>query len=196
MIYGGLGVVAGHELTHGFDDGGVQWNGTGTLVSSGSWMDANSYNGFHRMAACVINEYNGFCPLQGTSLQPQCINGAQTQGENIADNGGIHASWRAYKTWVGLNGPDPRMPAMQGMNSFTHDQLFFLNFARVWCRAPPPNYKIQKQLLNDPHSPARYRVFGTIQNFPAFRTAFNCPVAAGSYAPPNGFHCNVWVGDN
>jgi predicted metalloendopeptidase len=64
----------------------VQWNGIGKLTS---WLDANSTQGFQRMAQCVINQYNNFCPLNGTIYAPQCINGVQTQGENIADNGGM-----------------------------------------------------------------------------------------------------------
>ncbi|GMR63278.1 hypothetical protein PMAYCL1PPCAC_33473, partial [Pristionchus mayeri] len=82
MNYGGLGVIAGHELTHGFDDEGVQWEGTGIL---NSWMDDNSTKSFTKMAQCVVDEYSHFCPLGAG--QP-CVDGAQTQGENIADNGG------------------------------------------------------------------------------------------------------------
>ena len=78
--------MAGHELTHGFDDQGVQWNGTGIL---NPWMDQSSTNGFQRMADCVIREYSGFCPLNASQYTPNCVNGALTQGENIADNGGL-----------------------------------------------------------------------------------------------------------
>lgn len=89
LNYGGLGVVAGHELTHAFDDEGVQWNDAGALQK---WMTNASDSGFKGMARCVVNEYNGFCPLAGTGKQPSCINGEQTQGENIADNGGCSYS--------------------------------------------------------------------------------------------------------
>ncbi|GMS99023.1 hypothetical protein PENTCL1PPCAC_21198, partial [Pristionchus entomophagus] len=81
--YGGLGVIGGHELTHGFDDEGVQWEGTGIL---NGWMDDNSTKAFNQMAQCVVNEYSQFCPL-GNGMP--CIDGEQTQGENIADNGGL-----------------------------------------------------------------------------------------------------------
>uniref|UniRef100_A0A914XSZ6 Endothelin-converting enzyme 1 n=1 Tax=Plectus sambesii TaxID=2011161 RepID=A0A914XSZ6_9BILA len=185
--YGGLGVVAGHELTHGFDDQGVQWDGVGKLSP---WMSDSSKQGFQRLANCVINEYNGFCPLPG-NYTPNCIKGSQTQGENIADNGGIHAAWRAYKTYTALNGPDPLLPDPL-LGQLTHDQLFFMSFGRVWCYKQS-NAVLFRQLLVDPHSASQYRVFGTIQNFPAFQTAFNCP-ANSVYAPSK--HCNVWVQDN
>jgi membrane metallo-endopeptidase-like protein 1 len=186
--YGAIGVVAGHELTHGFDDEGVQWDGDGQLAA---WLDAASANGFDRMARCVINEYNGFCPLPAT-YTPHCVNGEQTQGENIADNGGIHAAFRAYRNHVAMYGPDPRLPdALIGQ--FNHDQLFFLSFAQVWCSAHRSDAAIYKQLLVDPHSPYNYRVWGSIQNYPAFQSAFNCPLGT-AYAPNQ--RCNVWVLDN
>jgi membrane metallo-endopeptidase-like protein 1 len=186
--YGALGVVAGHELTHGYDDQGVQWDGVGKLTQ---WLDANSTGGFNRMATCVINEYGGFCPLDPTVYTPNCINGAQTQGENIADNGGIHSAYRAYRTYISLNGPDPQLPDPL-IGQFNHDQLFFLSFAQVWCQAMPDE-EVYRRLLVDVHSPAKYRVFGTIQNFAAFQSAFNCP-RGSAYAPNN--RCNVWVLDN
>lgn len=85
LNYGAFGLVAGHELTHGFDDQGVQWDGIGALSD---WLSESSAEGFRNMADCVVNEYDGFCPLNGTGKVPACVNGDQTQGENIADNGG------------------------------------------------------------------------------------------------------------
>ncbi|KAK6748907.1 hypothetical protein RB195_001497 [Necator americanus] len=192
--YGGMGVVAGHELTHGFDDEGVQWGPTGAISFPANdnctgWMDEFSTAGFNKMAQCVITEYNQFCPLNAKEYTPNCVNGVQTQGENIADNGGIHAAFRAYRTHIALDGPDPLLPDRL-FGQFNHDQLFFLNFAQVWCEKRRTDDKLYQQLMVDPHSPSMYRVFGTIQNYPAFRVAFNCP-ANSTYAPPK--HCNVWV---
>ncbi|KHJ95860.1 peptidase family M13 [Oesophagostomum dentatum] len=152
-------------------------------------MDKNSTNGFLSMAQCVINEYNQFCPLDSSKFTPNCINGANTQGENIADNGGIHAAYRAYKDHVELNGPDPLLPD-RFFVQYSHDQLFFLSFAQVWCEKRRTDDKLYQQLMVDPHSPAMYRVFGTLQNHPAFRAAYNCPLES-PYAPPK--HCSVWV---
>lgn len=189
MNYGALGVVAGHELTHAFDNGGVQWNSLGGLQQ---WMTDASQTAFNSMAKCVVDEYSGFCPLDSSQYQPACVNGDQTQGENIADNGGIHSAYRAYRTHVALNGPDPQLPDYV-FSQLTHDQLFFLSFAQTWCQATATPDAYFKQILLDPHSPSYYRVFGTVQNYPAFRSAFNCPVNT-NYAPKQ--HCSVWVPNN
>ncbi|KAI1730229.1 peptidase family m13 domain-containing protein [Ditylenchus destructor] len=172
--FGGLGVVAGHELTHGFDDKGVQWDGTGVLRS---WMDTTSQTSFNTMAQCVVKQYNGIQPISDLN-----IDGTQTQGENIADNGGIRAAYRAYQAYVSLYGPDPQLPD-ETFEAFTQDQLFFLSFAQAWCRKDPAEDDLARQLLVDAHSPAKYRVMGTIQNFPAFRTAFNCPAGITGIPP-------------
>lgn len=102
---------------------------------------------------------------------------------------GAQAAWRAYQDYVSQNGPDPQLPdPMYG--DFTHDQLFFMGFAQVWCEEPRTIDAQYTQIMTDPHSPSKYRVFGTIQNLPAFRTAFNCPLGS-AYGPRK--HCNVWV---
>uniref|UniRef100_A0A7E4UZ13 Neprilysin n=1 Tax=Panagrellus redivivus TaxID=6233 RepID=A0A7E4UZ13_PANRE len=185
--YGAMGVVAGHELSHGFDSSGTQWDGFGELIT---WLDPGSQAHFDNMTACVINEYNGFCPLSN-DYAPRCLNGQQTVGENVADNGGIHSAFRAYRNAINFNGLDPVLPGSL-TSSFTHDQLFFLSFAQVWCEPTPRDSTIYRQILTDPHSPSKYRVFGTIQNFPAFKNAFNCP-ADSTYAPAD--HCNVWISE-
>ena len=86
LNYGKLGMLIGHELNHAFDDHGVQWNSDGQLQQ---WMTNTSMGSFKASANCLINEYNGFCPLDNRTYRPNCVDGVQTQGENLADNGGI-----------------------------------------------------------------------------------------------------------
>ena len=175
----------GHETTHGFDSSGTQWDAVGNL---NSWMDSSVQAAFNNMTACVIKEYNGFCPLD-SKYSPNCINGQQTVGENVADNGGIHAAFRAYQTTVDFYGEDPRLPGPL-MSQFTHDQIFFMSFGKILCMPYPDPQDEYVEILTDPHSPAKFRVVGTLMNYPAFRNAFNCPV--GAYYTPKD-HCNVWV---
>ncbi|GMR52156.1 hypothetical protein PMAYCL1PPCAC_22351, partial [Pristionchus mayeri] len=181
LNFGGLGVIGGHELTHGFDDEGMQWEGTGILHN---WMSDSSTKGFNDMAQCVVDEYSSFCPL-GDGYP--CVNGEQTQGENIADNGGIGAAYNAFKKYQAANGNDPLLPGT--LSAFNADQLFFLGFAQVWCQYPPSASSLLQQILSDPHSPSLYRVLGTLQNDPSFAKAFNCPTGS-TYAPAK--HCDVW----
>ncbi|CAD5214453.1 unnamed protein product [Bursaphelenchus xylophilus] len=180
---GGIGAIAGHELTHGFDDEGSQYDGLGVLRT---WMDEKSQKQFDTMAQCVIDQYASFEPFPGLF-----VDGSNTQGENIADNGGIRAAFNALTSYEAFYGPDPALPD-DVLSGFSNQQLFFISFARAWCEMPADRDEIEEQILHDPHSPSKYRVVGSIQNFPAFREAFNCP-AKTAYAPAE--HCNVWASE-
>ncbi|XP_022096999.1 membrane metallo-endopeptidase-like 1 isoform X2 [Acanthaster planci] len=172
--YGGIGVVIGHEITHGFDDRGRQYDKDGNLVD---WWSADSVVKFKERAQCIVDQYGDFVmPETGETL-----NGVQTQGENIADNGGLKESYKAYKDNVANE------PALPGLN-FTADQMFFLTFGQIWCSAFRPE-GVTSQILSGVHSPGRYRVIGPMQNNEAFAKAFSCPPT--SYMNPAD-KCNVW----
>ncbi|CAD5233167.1 unnamed protein product [Bursaphelenchus xylophilus] len=170
--YGGIGAVIGHEIAHGFDAKGINYDDQG---EKRPWMDTESKRKFNEMVQCVIGEYTG---LHGK--------GKDTGFEDLADNAGLRAAWNAYKSEQALCGRNPQLPSSP-FNKFTADQLFFLAFSHHWCSNSPKRY-----FEYEGHSPPLYRVWGSIQNFPAFRAAFNCP-SGSAYAPKE--HCDVWAGE-
>ncbi|XP_076451583.1 neprilysin-1-like [Babylonia areolata] len=179
LNYGGIGMVIGHEITHGFDDKGRQFDKDGNLIQ---WWDDHVIKRFKERAQCIIDQYSNYT-VKEVNAQ---VNGIQTQGENIADNGGIKEAYRAYRRWVQDRGEEePRLP---GMLSYTHDQLFFINFAQVWCGAMRPEAAINR-IRTSVHSPGRYRVIGTLQNMRSFSEAFQC--SEHSYMNPSK-KCSVW----
>jgi predicted metalloendopeptidase len=110
------------------------------------------------------------------------LNGELTLGENIADNGGMKQSYRAYMTWIAANGAEPEVAG------FSNEQLFFVGAAQSWCSLITPELQ-EQYLVTDPHSPAKFRVNGSVVNFPAFAEAFECPV--GTPMNPEQ-RCEVW----
>ena len=179
---GAIGIVMGHETTHGFDDEGVQFDYNGMLHT---WMSSDSYAGFLNMASCIVSEYHQFCPPE----EPLCLNGQTNQGENIADNGGMREAYGAYQLWKMMNGEEKRLP---GLEKFTMDQVFFLAFASFWCGSDSPSY-IENLVLTNPHSPAKYRVLGTLKNFPEFGMAFNCKQGQNYMYPTSDQICYIWT---
>ncbi|KAI8795245.1 neprilysin-1, partial [Biomphalaria glabrata] len=179
LNYGGIGMVIGHEITHGFDDKGRQYDKNGILVQ---WWDDEVIRRFKERAQCIIDQYSNYT-VPEVNMN---VNGIQTQGENIADNGGIKEAYRAYKKYANAKGhSEGRLPGLLQYNS---DQLFFINFAQVWCGIMRPETTINRIKIGF-HSPGRFRVIGTLQNLPAFSEVFNCPV--GSYMNRKD-KCTVW----
>ncbi|XP_047995531.1 neprilysin-4-like [Leguminivora glycinivorella] len=178
LNYGGIGVVIGHELTHGFDDKGRLFDCNGNLHR---WWSDSAIEAFHRRAQCLIDQY-------GRYVVPEVnmkLDGVNTQGENIADNGGVKQAFRAYIRWVQKNGVEDE--TLPGLNH-THTQLFFLNFAQVWCGAMRAE-AMRNKLKTAVHSPGRFRVIGTLSNSNDFAREFKCPLGS----PMNPVEkCTVW----
>ncbi|XP_011058951.1 PREDICTED: endothelin-converting enzyme 1-like isoform X2 [Acromyrmex echinatior] len=178
LNYGGIGVVIGHEITHGFDDKGRLFDKDGNLYR---WWKDEAVDGFHRRAQCLIDQYANYTVTE-VGMQ---IDGVNTQGENIADNGGIKQAFRAYERWLSSNEEeDETLPGM----TMTGKQLFFLNFAQVWCGSMRPE-ATRNKLKTSLHSPGRFRVIGTLSNSKDFAQVFNCPL--GSPMNPVS-KCSVW----
>ncbi|MBK8236521.1 MAG: M13 family metallopeptidase [Deltaproteobacteria bacterium] len=177
MNFGGIGMVMGHELTHGFDDQGRKFDGAGTLRQ---WWAPEAGERFEERAACVEQLYSGYEVQPGVHLS-----GKLTLGENIADFGGIKDAHRAYLQWASEHGVDPHSEAMDGL---THEQLFFVSFGQIWCSKSTPETD-QVMALTDPHSHPRYRVNGPLANLPEFSQAFACE--PGEPMRPQNT-CEVW----
>lgn len=178
LNYGGIAMVIGHEITHGFDDKGRMFDKEGNLVQ---WWSNTVINSFKKHAQCIIDQYSNYT-VPEVNLN---LNGKQTQGENIADNGGLKQAFRAYRNWVAKRGrEEPQLPGLQ----YNHNQLFFLNFAQIWCGGARPESYLGV-IRTGKHSPGRFRVIGTLSNSLDFSEAFNC--SAGSRMNPIR-KCSVW----
>ncbi|KFW04993.1 PREDICTED: neprilysin [Fulmarus glacialis] len=178
LNYGGIGMVIGHEITHGFDDNGRNFNENGDLVD---WWTEESARNFKELSQCMVYQYGNFSwDLAGG----QQLSGINTLGENIADNGGIRQAYKAYENFVKKHGKEKLLPGLE-MN---HKQLFFLNFAQVWCGTYRPEYAVNS-IKTDVHSPGKFRVIGSLQNSPEFSEAFSCTNT--NYMDP-AKKCRVW----
>jgi putative endopeptidase len=171
---GGMGMVVGHELTHGFDDQGAQFDASGNLVN---WWQPDDKAAFETRGKCVVGQYASF-----EAAPKQFINGELTLGENIADLGGVKVAFRAYQKL--RTGTD----VMRVADGFTEDQQFFLGVAQAWCNKNRPA-EAQRRLTVDRHSPAKFRIYGALRNLPEFAQAFSC--AAGTPMHP-AQTCSVW----
>ena len=165
--YGGIGMVIGHEMTHGFDDQGAQYDKDGNLKN---WWATDDSTKFVGKSKSVIDLYNSF-----TVLDTLHINGSLTTGENMADIGGIAIAYDAFK--LTRQGQDTTK-----INGFTPDQRFFISLAQIW-RSKLKDQTARYLVSVDPHSPAMFRVNGPLQNFTPFYTAFNVQPGDKMYLP-------------
>ncbi|MBA2407512.1 MAG: M13 family metallopeptidase [Chitinophagales bacterium] len=159
MNYGAIGAVIGHEITHGFDDQGRQYDAEGNLKEWWTPQDAKNYN---QRTKLITEQYNTYSPIDTFHL-----NGELTQGENIADLGGLTIAYYAFRKAKAENPNDTATVA-----GLTADQRFFISFAKVWAGTFRPEEQ-KRRLVVDPHSPGKYRVIGVLSNMPEFYKAFN-----------------------
>ncbi|HUD64606.1 MAG TPA: M13 family metallopeptidase [Candidatus Sulfotelmatobacter sp.] len=174
--FGAIGVVIGHELTHGFDDQGRQYDAEGNLRD---WWAPEDEKGFKERTDCEVQEYNDFTVVGG-----EHVNGNLTLGENTADNGGLRIAYAALMEALAKESPD----AQKSIDGLTPEQRFFLGFGQIWCTNATPQ-ALRLQVQTNPHSPAEFRVNGSVNNFEEFGKAFGCK-AGQPMVRANA--CRVW----
>ena len=156
--YGGIGAVIGHEMTHGFDDQGRQYDAQGNLRD---WWTKEDGERFNARAAVVGKQFDAFSPLDSMH-----VNGQLTMGENLADLGGLTIAYAAFEK-------TPQAKAQTKIDGFTPEQRFFLSWAQVWHSNVRPE-ALREQVQTDPHAPEQFRTIGPLQNMPEFYQAFGC----------------------
>ncbi len=174
--YGSMGAVIGHEIGHGFDDQGRQFDGEGRRRD---WWSSGSASRYEAKADALAKQFDQFEPIPGLH-----INGRLTIGENLGDLGGLQAAYAAYRRYVARHGEPPII------DGFTGTQRFFLGYAQLW-QAQRRDGALRQFLLTDPHSPGKYRINGVIRNIDAWYDAFAVQPEDRLYLPPEG-RIRVW----
>lgn len=174
--FGGIGAVIGHEMSHGFDDSGAQFDADGNLVD---WWTPEDKANFEKATKALAAQYDKYEPVKGTF-----VNGTFTNGENIADLGGVNIAYDALQMYLKDKGnPGP-------ISGFTQDQRFFLSWATVWRTLSSEKYMIN-QVKTDPHSPGYFRSFGPLTNVDAFYKAFDVKEGDKLYKKPED-RIKIW----
>ena len=172
--YGAIGAVIGHELTHGFDDEGRQFDPKGNL---NDWWTATDAKAFDQREQCFVNEYSSFELKGGVHM-----NGKLTLGENTADNGGLRLAWIALMN-------DLAGKTLPKLGGFDENQQFFLGWGQIWCQNNTPEVE-RLQAQTNPHAIDRFRVNGTVSNMPEFQKAFGCKEGLPMVRAGNA--CRTW----
>ncbi|MFO0939896.1 MAG: M13 family metallopeptidase [Pirellulales bacterium] len=173
--YGGIGGVIGHELSHGFDDKGSQYDGDGNLRR---WWSPEDRAEFERRAGALVKQYDGYKPFEDMN-----VNGKFTLGENIGDLGGMAVAYEAYK--MSLLGKEA--PLIDGLSG---EQRFFMGWAQIWRRLYREP-ELRKRLVQDPHSPSEYRCNGILSNMDAFYECFGIKPGDPMYIAPEN-RVRIW----
>jgi len=171
--FGGIGMVIGHELTHGFDDEGSQFDPDGNLKN---WWTPKDKEQFDALEQCLVNEYDSFVVVDDVHEK-----GKLTLGENTADNGGIRI---AHMALLDVMGTTP----LKELDGYTPDQRFFISYAQIWCQNQTPE-AARLQALTNEHSAPQFRVNGVLANTPEFAKAFSCKPDSPMVRKPA---CRVW----
>jgi putative endopeptidase len=172
--YGGIGAVIGHEMSHGYDDQGSQFDGAGNLDN---WWTPADRKAFKKRTARLVKQFNQYTPIPD---KPDIhVNGQLTLGENIADLDGLTLAYDALQTALANNSAE----ANQKIQGYTQDQRFFMAWARVWRGHTRPK-ALEVQINSDPHSPMVDRAKGAPSNMSAFARAFNCSPSDAMVRPP------------
>ncbi|ORX79467.1 zincin [Anaeromyces robustus] len=189
--YGANGGTAGHELTHGFDDEGRNYDAEGKEVNW--WTDSDSAK-FNELAQCFIDQYDKYYVTDKRGRK-YYLDGEKTLGENLADSGGVY---RAYEAWLlsveehkkkeGIEGVRAHNQILPGLSQYSVEQMFYIGYAQSWCMNTSKEYNV-RIATSDVHSPAVFRVNGVVQNMEHFSKVFNCPV--GSPMNPKD-KCLLW----
>ena len=166
--YGAIGAVIGHEISHGFDDQGAQYDGDGNLRD---WWTKRDHANFKTKTKMLVKQYGAFSPVKGYK-----VNGELTLGENIADNSGLAIAYKAYKLSLG----GKPAPVIEG---FSGEQRFYQGWAQAW-RAKSRNEALIRQVTTDPHSPEEFRANGSLRNQPGFYDAFGVKKGDQMYLAP------------
>jgi len=174
--FGGIGIVIGHEMTHGFDDQGSQYDAQGNVRK---WWTPEDKKKFDERTDCEVKEYDGFEVAPG-----QKLNGRLTLGENTADNGGLRIAYAALMSTLA----EENKSTTEKIDGYTPEQRYFISWGQVWCE----NTREQTARLRaktDPHSSGEWRVNGSVQNFDEFGKAFGCKVGQPMMPAKS---CRVW----
>ncbi|XP_070505218.1 neprilysin-2-like [Chironomus tepperi] len=177
MNYGAIGTVMGHEMTHAFDNQGKRFDSDGTLAN---WWKNETMEAYIEKENCIKTQYGNYSEPT-TKLY---LDGVNTLGENIADNGGVRVAYQAYQKFVDKNGPEKKLPGLK----YTPNQLFWISGAQVWCSVYRPE-TIKQSIETSIHSPGQFRVLGPFRNLEEFSKDFNCPKGS----PMNPVHkCEIF----
>ncbi|XP_072173719.1 endothelin-converting enzyme 1-like [Diadema setosum] len=175
MNFGAIGMVMGHEMTHGFDNHGRKFDLEGNLRD---WWGNVSAEAYENETVCMVDQYSAY------KVGSHHLNGEYTLAENIADNGGLKIAYQAYQVWRQSHNETRQLPSL----GLTDDQLFFLGFSQVWCSFVTPQ-RAELSVYVDPHSAEKYRVNGAVSNMPEFAEAYNCSAGTPMNADKK---CTVW----